>query len=254
MINDDDVDDHQERLHAYNDEEPLRYERPTRGILGWFTRRLPAQPEGQVHLDLEWRDVRANLGIEAVILSAAMLCLVIVGITIFFMVPFLHITLLGTIAGIVRILWHQDLHQGNFFPSGSIGAAADDGFGWPWYVRIVATFAVMALMKLFISIIPRAALDEEQLFREGAELWTWPERIKASFLFGFAHVSNLIYSVATMLALSGGGMIFTLYYLHSYHKTRDSRLATKRVAAVHSLYNMLAILLFALTLLVLIWS
>jgi hypothetical protein len=181
-----------------------------------------------------------------------MLAAVVVGVTILFNVAFLHLTLIGTIMGIARVIMHHDLSQGDFVTSSS--STSTEGFGLPLWIKVGVTLAGAWLVYTFLKSLPRMALFEEQIFRQGSENWTWSERIRASFLFGFAHISNLVYSIATMFALSLGGLIFTAYYLQSYEETEDHAEATLEVATLHCVYNAFALVLASLAILYLIWT
>jgi len=90
------------------------------------------------------------------------------------------------------------------------------------------TSLVIAGSWWFLRRIPRFALWEEQAFREGCELWSVRERVQSAWVFGVAHLLNLIYPIATVLALVGGGWLFMLCYLHEYPRARGRARATYR--------------------------
>ena len=87
----------------------------------------------------------------------------------------------------------------------------------------------------------RAAISEEQAFREGAENWSFGQRAMSCFVFGAVHMMNLIYPLATILPLALGGAVFMGVYLHVYRKTRFRRSAVLASAIVHRVYNRIAL-------------
>lgn len=94
----------------------------------------------------------------------------------------------------------------------------------------------------------RAALFEEQAFREGAENWNLRQRITSCLVFGAVHMVNLFYPLATILPLALGGGIFMWFYLREYRRTHFRRSAALKAAVAHRVYNRVALsaMLFAL--------
>lgn len=92
----------------------------------------------------------------------------------------------------------------------------------------------------------KAAVYEEQMFREGAEGWTLRQRITSCLVFGVIHLSNLIYPLATILPLAIGGGIFMAVYLHTYRKTRFRRTAVLAASVWHRVYNRIALIYLGL--------
>ena len=96
--------------------------------------------------------------------------------------------------------------------------------------------------KLFDFVL-MVALQEEQLFRSGSEQWSWPQRIRASMIFGIVHITNIWYSLAAGLALGLTGFGFLLVYHWYYRRTQSQLVATAASATVHAIYNMMALVL-----------
>lgn len=103
----------------------------------------------------------------------------------------------------------------------------------------------------FYNFWLRAALWEEMVFRAGSEKWTWPERIRASFIFGAVHIINIWYSFAAGIALSLTGFAFLLVYLWVYGRTKSQLSATAVSGTVHAMYNTFIMVLLVL---LLAWS
>lgn len=90
-------------------------------------------------------------------------------------------------------------------------------------------------------------------FREGSESWTPSQRRRAASLFGLAHLGNLWYPMASIVALGVGGWLFTKYYLRQYSHRYDSEYATFRTAAVHAIYNRIAIYCVGVIIAIALW-
>lgn len=65
---------------------------------------------------------------------------------------------------------------------------------------------------LLIPALPLFAETEERMFRQGAEHWSWPHRVRRSIEFGLVHALIGI-PIGVALALSIGGLYFTWRYL-----------------------------------------
>lgn len=108
------------------------------------------------------------------------------------------------------------------------------------------------------GLFNKAALYEEQVWREGAHRWNFGQRLISSFTFGAIHMVNLFYPLATILPLTIAGGVFMYIYLKAYRRYRDKgrvharRDATFRAAIAHRLYNRcaLAAIVFVVTVLV----
>ncbi len=83
-----------------------------------------------------------------------------------------------------------------------------------------------------------AALREEQMFREGAETWSWAARLRTALLFGGVHLVNLYVPLVAVPFLAGGGLWFMAVYLRAMRTTGDRAVAVTRAAAVHYAHNM----------------
>ncbi|HYG83585.1 MAG TPA: hypothetical protein VD907_01780 [Verrucomicrobiae bacterium] len=94
----------------------------------------------------------------------------------------------------------------------------------------------------------KAAVYEEQAFREGAENWNLRQRAMSCLLFGAIHMVNLIYPLASILPLALGGAGLMWYYLRSLKKTPFRRTAVLAAAVKHRLYNKVALISISITL------
>lgn len=137
-----------------------------------------------------------------------------------------------------------------FIPAGWATSAA-------WAIGIVAMISVGGLtnhnrLQHKLQALPAtkyeiynfllmAALWEEQAFRSGSEKWSWPQRARASFVFGVVHIANIWYSMAAGVALGLTGFGFMLVYQWYYRKTRSQIAATAASAIVHATYNVMAL-------------
>ena len=101
----------------------------------------------------------------------------------------------------------------------------------------------------------KAAVYEEQAFREGSESWNPWQRFMSCFVFGAIHMTNIIYPLATILPLAMGGAVFMAVYLRVYRRTKFRRSAVLASALVHRVYNRIAITAFLISLvLILGWA
>ncbi len=96
------------------------------------------------------------------------------------------------------------------------------------------------------NFVLKAALWEEQVFRSGSEKWSWPQRVRASLIFGVIHITNIWYSMAAGVALGLTGFGFLLVYQWYFHRTQNQLIATAASATVHAIYNMIALALFVI--------
>lgn|GEM_PF-372862 len=87
----------------------------------------------------------------------------------------------------------------------------------------------------------KAAIYEEQAFREGSEHWTLWQRTRSCFAFGLMHMANLFYPLATIIPLAIGGAIFMTVYLQTLRKTRSRRMAVLEASVWHRVYNRIAL-------------
>lgn len=99
-----------------------------------------------------------------------------------------------------------------------------------------------------IGFFNRAAIWEEQLFREGAEDWNFQQRLRACLAFGLIHLANMFYPLATVLPLSIGGGLLVWTYLHSMRLHNFRRRAVLDASVWHRVYNRMALIIVAVTL------
>jgi hypothetical protein len=136
------------------------------------------------------------------------------------------------------------------------GLSALTGSKWP---ATIASMLVMVLVMLFLFYLfaqkPKGeeakeiearghtdrmeafVLNEERIYREGAENWRWHQRIWACFLFGLIHVLNLIVPYAVVLMLAVGGGVFMHEYLRVMKQTGSRQKALGASTALHYCYN-----------------
>jgi hypothetical protein len=232
------------------------FERPQSGILGWFTRRLPPAPSAHHKLKANWSTVRDYTNIPLVLSAVVMLASVLAAIQLMYhALPVLLISPLRVALVLVEDLFTWNFHWHDFVPVASSSLlwtpSPHSALALLW--EIPATLLLLAGAFWFLRLIPELALSEEQTFREGAESWTFGQRVKASVLFGFAHVGNLFYPVASLLALSVGGGLFMVAYLLGRRRTGHNRDGVYRATALHALYNAVAVVVMVAYLLYMIW-
>lgn len=211
---------------------------------------LPKPPVVQPRFDWTWRYTFHVMTPGLWVLAVLMLAGVFVGITLFFEIPLLRLSPLRFLAGLwsgISGEWALDNFVGLSDDGGSSGSA-------PLWLKGLITSGVLAAGHALRVILPQSAMSEEQHFREGSEEWTQAERAKASLAFGFAHLYNIIYPLASCLALSIGGRIFMAVYLHYYRKTGNRIEALHRSAALHNAYNLLACCVFGPVILWVVWT
>ena len=145
-------------------------------------------------------------------------------------------------------------------------AALTTGIGIPPAFGLVAVLlAVFLLVKLNVlrmrssasSVSPytygvfnKAAVFEEQAFREGAEHWSVFQRARSCLIFGAVHMINLIYPLAAILPLALGGSLFMAAYLITYRRTKSRRAAVLESSLWHRVYNRIALITIVLVLIV----
>jgi hypothetical protein len=215
-------------------------------LLSWFMRRLPPSPDPFYEEETSWRRVRQSTTLPLIGLAVLMLAAVICAIQ--FLIwewPALRISPLSIVLDLGYSIWHWEFAWYNFIPQ--LGNPTP-GSEAPGVVALIAR-GILTLIFLgggfaLIKLTPQFALVEEQAFRQGAEHWTRRERLRSSVLFGFAHIGNLFYPLATLLVLCVGGLIFTSCYLRECRRSNDSVAGVHRATALHSIYNAMAITVF----------
>lgn len=99
------------------------------------------------------------------------------------------------------------------------------------------------------GLFNKAALWEEQVWRENSHKWNFGQRLVSCLTFGAIHMVNLFYPLATILPLAVAGGVFMFIYLRAYKKylaegrVHARRDATLRAALAHRLYNRCALVL-----------
>lgn len=96
----------------------------------------------------------------------------------------------------------------------------------------------------------KAAVFEEQAFREGSEHWSLGQRVRSCLAFGAIHMVNLIYPLAAILPLTLCGAVFMFVYLRAYRDTPFRRTAVLKAAVMHRVYNRIALAIMVVALLV----
>lgn len=102
--------------------------------------------------------------------------------------------------------------------------------------------SVYGRIDSLIDHLPMFALREEVVFRKNAESWSVWQRFCSCIAFGVIHFSMLIVPLALLPALSVAGGFFMLVYWLSFRKTHSWEYAVEQSAAVHTAYNILAII------------
>lgn len=114
----------------------------------------------------------------------------------------------------------------------------------------------MAVVKnRFIEgLFLRGALREEQWFRSGSEAWTVRQRMTSCMVFGWIHIRNLIYPVVTLISLcyAGGAMVYV--YQREFKRSNDITRATLAATKLHARYNVYALRIFAVAMLIIAWT
>lgn len=122
------------------------------------------------------------------------------------------------------------------------------GVDWGgWLTIVLVTLLLIALPiiarrrsgRSLPALVHQLALHEELWFRAGSERWSTGQRLYSCVAFGFVHLANLIYSIATcgLLILVGG--LFMIVYRRRFRATGDARQAAVAAAKVHATYNLL---------------
>jgi hypothetical protein len=99
----------------------------------------------------------------------------------------------------------------------------------------------LLFVALLVPCLPLFAEREERAFRLGAEGWTWRRRLLRAVQFGLVHaVIGIPLGVA--LALSLGGIYFTLAYLRGYRR-EGRECALLESTRTHLAYNLVIVVL-----------
>lgn len=144
--------------------------------------------------------------------------------------------------------------------------ALTEHYGFPTWLGVIVFVLVITLMRRLtdkfhhdndsamsphtVGFFSKAAVLEEQTFREGSENWTMSERVRSCVAFGLIHQINLFYPLSTIVPLTIGGGILMMVYLRNYRKTNNRRAAVMRAAVWHRVYNRVALTMALVTILV----
>lgn len=93
----------------------------------------------------------------------------------------------------------------------------------------------LAFLTLLIPSLPLFVESEERMFRLGAEEWSNAKRLRKAVTFGVVHAIIGI-PIAVALALSVGGLWFTVAYLRGYRKGGRME-ALLEATRMHLAYN-----------------
>jgi hypothetical protein len=91
-------------------------------------------------------------------------------------------------------------------------------------------------LLLLLPALPLFAYREEEMFRAGAESWSWRRRVAKAVQYGLVHAIIGI-PIGVALALSLGGGYFQLAYLRGFRATGSRRAALLESARAHTTYN-----------------
>lgn len=230
---------------------PPRFDR-VRHLPAFLMGQLPAKPQShRVLTGGDWRKVGSYVTPGIVLAALAMLAAVLVVVLTLRDLPVFRTTLWSLLTGLAKSLFEGHLHASDFYPS--LEGPRGEGRDSQLWAQILVTSLVIGGSSWFLRRIPEFALWEEQAFREGCECWTVRERLRSASIFGAAHFLNLIYPIATVLALVVGGWLFMVCYLHEYRRSRDRVRATYRATALHSVYNCLALAVLSGSILFFVW-
>lgn len=181
-----------------------------------------------------------------------MLAFVVTVITTLRYFVVMRISVLSLATGVVKIPFNGFRGVESFAPPlQSEGGGSGGGPGL--WKQLLVTVVVVVVARWLLRWIPEFAMREEQAFREGCEDWSGCERARACALFGAAHLNNLWYPMASVVALALGGGIFMGWYLLEHGRSRDREKAVNKATALHAVYNALAVCLIASTVLVVTW-
>ena len=155
--------------------------------LGQGVQVLRTRPDVRSH----WRSIVAGLRPRHFLMAPPVLAVVLVLASLALQVPGLNWGWWTAIGG-----------RGN-----PVVGATDQTTGTPleWLLPLLFVLVLIPLLPLF-------AEREEQMFRDGAETWSKPRRVRRAVEFGLAHALIGI-PIGVALALSVGGLYFTWRYL-----------------------------------------
>lgn len=208
-------------------EQDALYERPDKGISGFFSRWLGPLPAKARKVDLS-DDSLASLP-NYRLMGLAMVCAAIgLIITLALTVPWLVVS--------PAIMLYR-----LFVPTfGIYGGVA---------LTVISTIVLMSFASHGYaipsyekgSLLDKAAASEEQWFRMGAESWSFGQRIVSCVSFGFMHIINIIYPITNLMVLSLMGAVLMAVYLKEYRRSNNTERAVLAATKLHAAYNRFAI-------------
>lgn len=98
------------------------------------------------------------------------------------------------------------------------------------------TIIPIVFVVLLIPALPLLVRREEEVFRLGAEGWSWPKRVGMVVGFGLVHAVIGI-PIGVAMALSIGGAYFMAFYLRAWRRTGSRREALLESTRRHLAYN-----------------
>ena len=197
-----------------------------------------------------WKDIQSSATPQMIVSAFIMLSGVTAGIYLLRFIPFLRISILSLIRSTWNLVTHLDFGAAHFIPMNP--TVNDDSISLFW--AFVLTSLIVFLGRFFIRKIPVYAMWEEQEYRQGCESWSNLKRRNKCVRFGFAHLINIWYSIASCVVLALGGGIFMYQYLREYRRSKNQVSATKSAAALHAIYNGIAVSLIVPVFLYVVWA
>jgi hypothetical protein len=214
-------------------------------------RRLPPPPASQATLEFGWQDLRAGLQVYQVLVATITFIAVIICImSLWDFSPLRHSVFSVVVTVISKLLGWE---AGDNTTGSSVGGLTDDSI-WDTLGHYLWLVFQLGILLFFVSLfwmllkrLPQYAIREEQIFRQGSEEWSIAEKIKSCLIFGAIHLSNGIFPflipAAVAIALAMTGAVYMAVYLAFCN--REQRAGIYASSAVHTIYNLLAIGLFA---------
>ena len=216
-----------------SDEEPKVFHRPQSGFFSRAVMALvPKAPER--HIVFSFGELRERIGRSMILWSIPML-LAFIGLVLLqnHLMPFMQYSV---ISGLQEIYTQIGLTSWMIMPAvvlTIIIGAKIAGIG--------AKDVPSSLSKHTYGFFNKAAVSEEQAFREGSESWSKFGIARSCVAFGLIHQVNLFYPLATIVPLALGGLLLTMIYRHTYRQTHFRRTAVLKASVWHRAYNKIAL-------------